>query len=126
MFLHKYFVGGRPLTELEDIIQNLNHVLRSKRGTGYFLRNFGLSEVGFRTPEEMVTSLSAELRENIRLFEPRVQLVDIDEDYDDEGGRSHLIVALRLRSSKERLRIVVDLQKNTLDIQSTEQPERES
>lgn len=124
MFLYKHFVGGPPLTELQDVIQNLNHVLRTKRGTGYFLENFGLSEVGFRTPEEMVNALTSELRENIRLYEPRVQLVDIDEDYDDDGGRSRLIVGLRLRSAKERLRIVVDLQKNTLDIEPVEDPKR--
>jgi len=121
MFLYKHFVGGKKLSELDDVIRNLGHVLHSKRGTGYFLRNFGLSEVGFRTPEEMVTTLAAELRENIRLYEPRVELLVIDEDYDDEGGRSRLVVGLRLRGAKERLRIVVDLQKNTLDIKPVEE-----
>src|SRR5262245_41858200 len=112
MFLYKHFVGGDHLSEMDDVIRNLNHVLRSKRETGYFLRNFGLNEVGFRTPEEMVTALTAELRENIRLYEPRVELIDIDEDYDDDGGRARLVVALRLRSAKEKLQIVFDLQKN--------------
>lgn len=121
MFLYKHFVGGNKLGELDDVIRNLNNVLRSKRGTGYFLDHFGLSEVGFRTPEEMVTTLSAELRENIRLFEPRVELINIDEDYDDDGGRSRLVVKLRLRGAKERLRIVFDLQKNTLDIEPVEE-----
>ena len=124
MFLYKHFVGGKPLTELEDVIRNLGHVLRSKRGTGYFIRNFGLSEVGFRTPEEMVTTLSAELRENIRLYEPRVELISIDEDYDDEGGRSRLLIGLRLRGARERLRVVFDLQKNTFDIEPVEEPRK--
>ena len=91
MFLYKHFVRGTELGEIEDIIRNLTHVLRTKRGTGYFLQNFGLSEVGFRTPEAMVTTLTAELRENIRLYEPRVEFVDVDEDYDDEGRRSTLV-----------------------------------
>lgn len=124
MFLYKHFVGGRPLSELEAVIWNLNHVLRSKRGTGYFLRNFGLSEAGFRTPEEMVTALMAELRENIRLYEPRVELIDIDEDYDDTGARAKLVVGLRMRGAKARLKIVVDLQKNTLDVVPVEEPAR--
>lgn len=116
MFLYKHFVGGNALTELDDVVRNLGHVLHTKRGTGYFLRNFGLSEVGFRTPEEMVKTLTAEIRENVRLYEPRVAVVDIDEDYDDAGQRARLVVRLRLRSSKEPLRIVVDLKNNTLDV----------
>ena len=124
MFLYKHFVGGDRLSEMDDVIRNLNHVLRSKRETGYFLRNFGLNEIGFRTPEEMVTTLTAELRENIRLYEPRVELVDIDEDYDDDGARARLVVELRLRSAKEKLKIVFDLQKNTLDVLPVEDPRR--
>ena len=46
MFLYKHFVGGDRLSEMDDVVRNLNHVLRSKRETGYFLRNFGLNEVG--------------------------------------------------------------------------------
>jgi phage baseplate assembly protein W len=120
MFLYKHFQEGDKLSELDDVCRNLSHVLRSKRGTGYFLRNFGLSEVGFRTPEEMVTTLTAELRENIRLFEPRVELLKVDEDYDDEGRRSGLIVELRLRGAKERLEVIVDLQKNEVEIRPVE------
>ena len=104
------------------MIHNLTHVLQSKRGTGYFLRNFGLSEVGFRTPEEMVTVVTAELRENIRLYEPRVELIGIEEDYDDDGRRARLVVALRLRGAKERLQVVFDLQENSLAITPVETP----
>jgi len=124
MFLYKHFVGGDRLGDMDDVIRNLNNVLRTKRETGYFLRNFGLSEVGFRTPEEMVTALTAELRENIRLYEPRVELIDIDEDYDDDGNRARLVVALRLRGAKERLQIVFNLQENTLDVRPVEEARR--
>lgn len=124
MFLYKHFVGGNDLSELSDVIRNLNHVLRSKRETGYFLRNFGLSEVGFRTPEEMVTTLTAELRENIRLYEPRVEVIDVDEDYDDDGGRARLVVLLRLRGAKERLEIVFDLRKNSFDVRPAEEEKK--
>lgn len=120
MFLYKHFVPGAKLDLLEDIRRNLTHVLGSKRSTGYFRRDFGLSEVGFRTPEEMVTILTQEIRENIRLYEQRVEVVDIDEEYDDDGNRVRLVVQLRLRGAKERLRLIVDLQANVLDVQPVE------
>lgn len=116
MFLYKHFEEGGELTELEDVIRNLGHVLHAKRGTGYFLQNFGLSEVGFRTPEEMVTTLTREIRENVKLYEPRVELIDVDEEYDDDGHRARLLVGLRMRDKKQRLQVVVDLKNSSLSI----------
>jgi phage baseplate assembly protein W len=117
MFLYKNFVDPEGAgTELDDIARNLGFVLRTKRGCGYFMRNFGLSDVGYRTPEEMVLGLTAEIEENLRLFEPRVALTGIDEEYDDDGARTTLVVNLRLRDTKEKLAIIFDLQKNQIDI----------
>lgn len=117
MFLYKHFIGGAATSEVEDVIRNLNNVLTSRRGSGYFLASFGLSEVGHRTPEEMVVTLTAEIKENVRLYEPRVELVDVDEVYDDDGKRVRLLVSLRLRGAGERLRITVNLADKTFDIQ---------
>ena len=122
MFLYKHFVGGPETSELDDIARNLGFVLRTKRGAGYFLESFGLSDMGFRTPEEMVTTLSAEIAENVRLYEPRVEVVSIDEEQDDDGRRTALVVKLRLRSGDRGLALVVDLAKGTFDFKPTETP----
>ncbi|WP_437720386.1 GPW/gp25 family protein [Sorangium sp. So ce861] len=116
MFLYKHFVGGPDTREIDDVIRNLGFVLGTKRGAGYFLRSFGLTDVGYRTQEEMIVTLSAEIAENIRLYEPRVELIGIDEAYDDDA-RARLEVKLRLRGSAERLRLVIDPAARTLDFQ---------
>jgi phage baseplate assembly protein W len=119
MFLYKHFVGGQAaMSELDDIIRNLGFVLKTKRGCGYFLESFGLSDVGYRTPEEMIVTMTAELEENIRLYEPRVIVSEIDEEYDDAGQRTKLVVGLRMRDASERLAIVIDLKKNQLDVRA--------
>ena len=124
MFLYKHFVHGAETTELADIIRNINNVLTTKRGYGYFIANFGLSEyTTFRTTEETVTTLTREIAENIRLFEPRVELIEIDEEYSD-GQRPRLIVNLRLRERKEKLRLVVDLADRSFDIRPVPPKER--
>jgi phage baseplate assembly protein W len=115
MFLYKNFVGGAEASEVEDVIRNLRFVLGTKRGSGYFLKTFGLTDVGYRTQEEMVVALMAELEENIRLYEPRVELIEIDEEHDEEGGRARLEVSLRLRSTEEQVRLVVDPGTRTFD-----------
>ncbi|WP_437932527.1 GPW/gp25 family protein [Sorangium sp. So ce291] len=118
MFLYKHFMGGPSTSEVDDVVRNLRFVLGTKRGAGYFLRSFGLTDVGYRTQEEMVVTLIAEIEENVRLYEPRVELVGIDEAYGDEGGRARLEVKLRLRGTEERLSLVVDLATRTFDFQA--------
>lgn len=117
MLLSRLFLGVKP-NEDEDIRRNLGYVLSAKRGCGYFIPEFGLSDVVFRTTEEAVTITVAELRENIRLFEPRVEVAKINEIYDDDGRCVRLEVLLRRRTAATVLRLVVDLDKRTFDVRS--------
>lgn len=106
VFLRRKFLGERRYTELEDVRNNLEVILRSKRGSSYFLDTFGMTETGYRTPEEMLSGLTREIEENIRLYEPRVELVETDETYDDKGV-ARLEVVCALKGSKDRIKIVL-------------------
>jgi len=121
MFLYKHFIGGSETSEVDDVIRNLGFILRSKRSLGYFLPSFGLSDIGFRTPEAMITTVTDEIKENIRLYEPRVELLDVKEVYDDDGGGVRLVVSMRLRSADEKLRLVVDIANKSFDITPVEE-----
>jgi phage baseplate assembly protein W len=116
MFLYKNFLDGHETSEIDDVVRNVSYVLRAKRGTGYFLESFGTSDIGFRTPEEMVVAITAEIRENIRLWEPRVEIVDVDEDWDEAGHRTRLVVRARMRDSDAKVQIRVDLPSGTFDV----------
>ena len=94
-------------SELEDVLVNLRHVLSTKRGSGHFLPDFGLTETGYRTQEEMVVELTRELKENIQRYEPRIKLVEIDDDYDDRG-KARMVVHCELRSSGESFSFAID------------------
>jgi predicted component of type VI protein secretion system len=118
MFLYKHFVGGPNTREIDDIGRNLGFLFAAKRGCGYFLESFGLTDTGFRTTGEMMTMLAREIEENIRLYEPRVELLKIDERYAD--GRPRLIVNLRVREGQEKLKLTVNLADRTFDIQPVE------
>jgi len=100
--------SSKNFSEVDDILENLSNVLSTKRGIGSFLRNFGLTETGYRTQNEMLNTLTRELRENILLFEPRVEIVEIDEDFDDETGRSSLTVELVVKSTGQPLHFAMD------------------
>jgi phage baseplate assembly protein W len=118
MFLRKHFLGGESLSVLEDVMENLRWIFGTRRGSGYFLDDFGVSDAGFRTPAEMVVSTIDEIRQNIRLYEPRVEVIDVDEDWDEAGKQSKLVVRLRLRDAKEKLEIVVDTAQRSFDVRA--------
>jgi hypothetical protein len=123
MFLYKHFVGGPNTSELDDIGRNLGFLFSAKRGCGYFLESFGLTDTGFRTMSEMVTTLTREIEENVRLYEQRVELVKIDEKY--SKGRARLIVQLRVRETQEKLTLTVNLADRTFDIRPVETKQQE-
>ncbi len=116
MFLRKHFLDGAELTVLEDVMQNLSFIFATRRGSGYFLDDFGISDVGFRTPSEMVVSMTDEIRQTVRLYEPRVEVIDIDEDWDELTNQPKLTLRLRLRERSERLEVVVDVAKRSFDV----------
>jgi len=116
VFLRKHFLDGETLSVLDDVMQNLRWIFGTRRGSGYFLEDFGMSDAGFRTPAEKVVSLTEEIRQNIRLYEPRVEVIDVDEDWDDAGKQSKLTVRLRLRDNKEKLEVVVDMAQRSFDV----------
>lgn len=120
MFLRKHFLEprGERLSVLEDVMENLRWIFSTRRGSGYFLDDFGVSDAGFRTPAEMVSSTIDEIRQNIRLYEPRVEVIDVDEDWDEAGKQSKLVVRLRLRDAKEKLEIVVDTAQRSFDVRA--------
>jgi predicted component of type VI protein secretion system len=116
MFLRKHFLDGVELPLVEDIMQNLSWIFSTRRGSGYFLEDFGVSDVGFRTPAEMVLSMTDEIRQTIRLYEPRVEVIDVDEDWDEANKQPKLVVRLRLRDRSEKLEVIIDMAKRSFDV----------
>jgi phage baseplate assembly protein W len=108
MFLHKHFMGALD-DEEADIERNLQLVLSSKRGCGYFREDFGLSDTAFRTAEEVVETLTREIKKNIEEYEPRVSVVRIREAYDDDGLKVRLEVVLARRSNGGQMCMAMDL-----------------
>jgi type VI secretion system lysozyme-like protein len=70
--------GGRDL--VHSIVDNLNHVLNSKRQFSYFLPDFGISDYNhLSSREDIAREIMREVRENIEKFESRIKMVSIVE-----------------------------------------------
>lgn len=78
MALLRKLAGGKGKiedTEMNSIIDNLNNILGTKRDYGFFLQNFGLSDYKYLGTSEYIGKvLIAEITENIKFFEPRIEL----------------------------------------------------
>jgi phage baseplate assembly protein W len=126
MFFHKHFIRGHglhdrdteaherelpghkppELDEVErDVERNLRHILSTRRGYGYFVTTYGLSDINYTG--QMVAQLKDEIWETIQLNEPRVELLKIDEHHDDDGA--HLVLKLRVLEGKNQRKFVLDM-----------------
>lgn len=117
MFIRRKFLGESRQDELRDIHDNLSQLLSTRRGTGYFLPQFGVTDTGYRTPAEMTERLGQEIRENLRLFEPRLCITEIDEEYRDDGS-VRLQVSCQVVATEQRMQIIMDSQGRLLRVGS--------
>ena len=66
--------------DLQAIVDNLNRVLNTKKGFGYWLEGFGIGDYNiYRGRAQIVKTLVAEIKENIERFEPRVRIDSVEE-----------------------------------------------
>lgn len=102
MFLHRKFLGDTESSEFDDVVRNVRYILRSRRGAAWFREDFGLRTEGFRTQEQFVTVLSAQIQETLERYEPRLEVVEVDEEHDDDG-KVRLVVRCRLKGHSDEL-----------------------
>ena len=80
------FRGERPAAlinnsqdvDLQKVVANLNWVLNTKRGYGSILTDFGISDLNECTSRDvLILKIMEEVKRNIELYEPRLQLINI-------------------------------------------------
>jgi predicted component of type VI protein secretion system len=106
-FLHRKFLGVTE-TPREAVLRNLGHLLQAKRGAASLLPGFGLTETGFRSDAERVAGLSSEVRETLARYEPRVEVLEIEEAPAPEGGAPGLLVSLVFRDTREAVDLLLE------------------
>lgn len=124
-FLYRKFLGIEE-TLAEDVVRNVGNLLRARRGAASLLPSFGVTETGIHSAIEMMTQLTQEIRENIALYEPRLEITEIEQDDEGAGGRPRLVLHCLLRATREPLALVVDPRSRALSLKAAAQQEEES
>lgn len=120
MFLYRNFISDDAADgdEMADIMRNLQWILDTKRGSGYFIKEFGLTQGGFRTNAEIIQVYTEEIREIIELFEPRLTFIELGDDYDPDTGRIKLEIGCKLTDTGQPVTMVLDPKTQKLKIQT--------
>ena len=94
---------------LKSIVDNLNNILNTKRDYGSFLVNFGISDLSEYTSREFISvAVKEEVKQNIELYEPRVKLVDIVMEENDDPFVISLRINCIVRDLSQTIQIAFD------------------
>lgn len=95
--------------ELQAIVDNLNHVLNTRKSFGSFLPTFGIGDYNaYKSRHKIVETIIEEIKENIRLYEPRVKLEHIAEVDSDSPFRLRFQVKCVFLDGAKPIYIVLD------------------
>ena len=106
MFLQRHFMNDER-SELDDIEQNLAFVLKTKRGASHDFNAMGMPDLHFSTTADAVNTLKIAVPELVERLEPRLEVVSVTDDYDD-NGRPFITVKCRQRTTGNRVDLVID------------------
>jgi type VI secretion system protein len=110
-FLDKFTGAGQrgdaPRSERELVRQNLEAVLNTKEGYGYFVDGFGLGRYTekFGT-QALMKTLTAELLHSVEKHEPRLQEVELELRGRDSGLWLHFVLTGLLLGEPCTLRVL--------------------
>jgi phage baseplate assembly protein W len=90
---------------VQAVIHNLERVLSAERGIGHVLPDYGLSRSGHWSIEGLLIHATAQLRETLPRYEPRLAIDEIETDLDDDGRPLVLVLG---RIAGARVTIAID------------------
>lgn len=119
-FLNKFYnhsESGEAASEAEDIVNNLNNILNTKRGFGSFLPEFGIRDLNeFGSKGHIAATIIDEVVENITNYEHRVEVVAMNTINDPNPFRIAFSIECVIKNNRQTLRMVFDSIQNSFSI----------
>jgi predicted component of type VI protein secretion system len=118
VLLEKFLRRQKPSTEVEKVIRNLNHVLNTKKSFGSYVRELGIGDYNeYKARHKIIETIIEEIKDNVRLFEPRVRLEKIDEVKAESPFRVRFQVQCVLGSGTRPISIILDSQEDRVRVE---------
>lgn len=108
-FFDKFRRSRKREDEVAGILRNLEFLFSTRKGFGAIDERLGLSDTAVYTADRVtvVKTALAEIEENVRLFEPRVELISVTETGIAPGRRLTFKLELKLKSNQKPLTLHV-------------------
>lgn len=98
-------IGG----EIEEVIDNLNHILNTKKDYGAPLGNLGMDDLNaYSSKDHIAARIVEEIRDNVIAFEPRLEVIGIEPLDNDNPLLLSFRLHCRLRNRREDVEVVFD------------------
>ena len=111
--------SGREEADLQNILENLNNVLNTKKGYGSFLEGYGIRDMNeYSSREHLSAAIMDEVTLNIDQYEPRLQLVSISVEDTDDPFRIAFKIECRVRETAQALFMEFDSVYNDFNIKT--------
>ena len=107
------FVGSsaasREDQDIHSIIENLNNVLNTKKGYGSFLKGYGIRDMNeYSSRDHLATAIMDEVTYNIEQYEPRLQLISMSLEENDDPFRISFKIECKVRETAKSLFMELD------------------
>ena len=105
---------------LRSIVENLNNILNTKRDYGSFLQNFGIRDLNeYSSREDISLAVIEEVKENIKLYEPRVKLVNRTMEQNSDPFIISFRIDCVVRNLSQTIQLVFDTFFNKFHVKDT-------
>ena len=122
VFFNKFIGGstaGQDNQDLQSIIDNLNNMLNTKKGYGSFLKGYGIRDMNeYSSREYLATAIMDEFTGNIEHYEPRLELVSISLEDNNDPFRISFTIECRVKETAQSLLMEFDSVYNEFSIRN--------
>ncbi len=120
MLLAKFQRDRKKTSEINSVIANLNYVLNTKKGFGFWREGYGIGDYNeYKARNKIVKTLIEEIRENIAIYEPRVRLDDISEVASDSPFRLRFQMKGTFLDDSRPVFLIVDALRSVVTIEGS-------
>ncbi len=106
-FFDRFTGGTSPGTSknaIKGIVENLNNILNTRKGFGSFLSGYGIRDMNeYSSRDHLAAAVMEEVKFNIEQYEPRLELMGISIENDDDPFRISFRIECNIRETRESL-----------------------
>jgi type VI secretion system lysozyme-like protein len=114
----RFFLDKRKDADLRSVVDNLNHMLNSRKTFGTYLRDYGIGDFNeYKARQKIIDTVIAEIKESIRRYEPRVVLDSIREVESDSPFKIRLEMRCVVHTADRPIYILIDSVNNKVSLE---------